>query len=117
MVEYQQSLDSIFGSLADPTRRDILRRVFKKELTVGEIAKHYELTFAAIAKHLTVLEKAGLIGKKRRGKEQVVSILPKALIEADQYLKNYQEIWEERISRLEQLINKEKKNAKTRTQG
>jgi DNA-binding transcriptional ArsR family regulator len=113
MVEYSLSLDSIFGSLADPTRRDILRRVSKKELTVGEIAKRYKLTFAAVAKHLTVLEKAGLIAKRRRGKEQLVSISPEAFFEANQYLGNYQEIWELRFSSLEQLINKEKKkNAK-----
>jgi DNA-binding transcriptional ArsR family regulator len=114
MVEYSLSLDSIFGSLADPTRRDILRRVSKKEQTIGEIAKHYDLTFAAVAKHLAVLEKAGLITKRRRGKEQVVNISPNALFEADAYLQNYQKIWEERVNRLEQLINKEKKkNAKT----
>lgn len=114
MVEYSLSLDSIFGSLADPTRRDILRRVSQKKQTVGEIAHHYDLTFAAVAKHLKVLEKARLITKQRRGKEQVVSISPKAFFEADDHLKNYQRIWEERVNRLEQLINKEKKkNAKT----
>jgi DNA-binding transcriptional ArsR family regulator len=114
MVEYSLSLDSIFSSLADPTRRDILRRVSKKELSVGQIAKHYKLTFAAVAKHLSVLAKAGLITKQRRGKEQVVTISPQAFFEAEQYLKNYQVIWEARFDSLEKLIMKEKKKyAKT----
>jgi DNA-binding transcriptional ArsR family regulator len=114
MVEYILSLDSIFGSLADPTRRDILRRVSKKELTVSEVAKPYKLTFAAVAKHLNVLEKARLITKRRRGKEQMVTVSPQAFFEAEQYLRNYQAIWEARFGSLEQLIMKEKKrHAKT----
>lgn len=114
MVEYALSLDSIFGSLADPTRRDMLWRVSKKEQTVGGIAKHYHLTFAAVSKHLMVLEKARLITKRRQGKEQIVAISPQAFFEANQYLGNYRQIWEQRFASLEQLINKEnKKNAKT----
>ncbi len=106
MVEYTLSLDSIFGSLADPTRRDILRRVAKKELSIGQIAKSYKLTFAAISKHLKVLEKAKLIVKKRRGKEQVVSIYPAAIKDAEAYLKNYEAIWNRRFDRIEELLKK-----------
>jgi DNA-binding transcriptional ArsR family regulator len=88
MVEYTLSLDSIFSSLADPTRRDILRRLINQELTISEIAKPYDLTFAAVSKHLKVLEKAQLIIKRRRGKEQMVQVSPLALKDAADYAKD-----------------------------
>jgi DNA-binding transcriptional ArsR family regulator len=105
MVEYTLSLDSVFSSLSDPTRRDILRRVSKQELSISEIAKPYDLTFAAISKHLKVLERATLIIKKRRGKEQMVQAVPRALKDADEYLEQYRQLWEERFDRLEALLN------------
>lgn len=104
MVEYALSLDSVFSSLADPTRRDILRRVSNQELSVGEIAQPYNLTFAAISKHLKVLEKAKLIIKRRRGKEQMVRIAPQALKEADDYLEFYRQLWESRFDSLEDYL-------------
>jgi DNA-binding transcriptional ArsR family regulator len=104
MVEYTLSLDSIFSSLADPTRRDILRRLIHDELTISEIAKPYALTFAAISKHLKVLEKAQLIIKRRRGKEQMVSVAPQALNDAADYLENYRLLWDERFQSLDKLL-------------
>ncbi len=108
MVEYTLYLDSIFSSLADATRRDILRRVSLAELSISEIAAPYNLTFAAISKHLKVLEKAKLIIKKRRGKEQIVHLAPRALSEASDYLLWYQKFQEERLDSLDNYLNKEK---------
>ena len=82
MVECTLNLNSIFGSLADPTRRDILNRVSQEELSVSEIAEPYQLTFAAISKHLKILEKAHLIIKRRHGKQAMVQASPTALKEA-----------------------------------
>jgi DNA-binding transcriptional ArsR family regulator len=104
MVEYTLSLDSIFSSLADPTRRDILRRLINNELSISEIAKPYDLTFSAISKHLKVLEKAQLIIKHRRGKEQMVQVSPLALKDAAEYLENYRLLWDERFQRLDKLL-------------
>lgn len=101
MVEYSLSLDSTFASLADPTRRDILARVGRGQLSVGEIAKHYDLTFAAVSKHIQVLEKAKLIVKRKQGKEQLVSIEPQALADAYEYLDRYKRLWESRLDNLE----------------
>lgn len=101
MVEHTLNLDSVFSSLANPTRRDILRRVGKSELSVGEIAKHYELTFAAVSKHLKVLEKAALVIKKRKGKEQLVSLAPQAFIGASEYLDWYKPFWTDKLGSLE----------------
>jgi DNA-binding transcriptional ArsR family regulator len=108
MVEYTISLDSVFSSLSDPTRRDILKRVCGKELSVGEVARPYNLTFAAVSKHLKVMEGANLITKKRRGKEQMVSAVPLTLKQADDYLSDYRALWEERFDKLDQLLIKVK---------
>jgi len=106
MVELTLSpLDLIFQSLADPTRRDILKRVARKELSVGQIAKDYSLTFAAISKHLKVLEKAKLIVKRRNGKEQIVKAHPSSLKEASDYLKTYEKLWNNRFDRLEKYLS------------
>jgi DNA-binding transcriptional ArsR family regulator len=108
MVEYILSLDSIFASLADPTRRDILRRVSAEELSVGQIAQPYPLTFAAVSKHLKVLEAAKLIIKQRRGKEQMVSLAPQAFADAAEYLEWYRNLWENRLDTLDQYLNEAK---------
>ena len=107
MVEYSISLDSTFASLADPTRRDILRRVSEHQLSVGEIARYYDLTFSAVSKHLKVLERASLIIKHRKGKEQMVSLAPLALADAMEYLQWYRQFMEARYDSLENYLSKE----------
>jgi DNA-binding transcriptional ArsR family regulator len=110
MVEYTLNLDNIFSSLADPTRRDILRRVSDQQLSISEIAKPYDLTFAAVSKHLKVLEKARLVIKHRHGKEQIVSLAPSALKDASEYLEWYRSMWENRLDSLENYLNQERNN-------
>lgn len=105
MVELTLQLDYIFGSLADGTRRDILRRVLKRNLTISELAQSYAMTFAGIAKHVAVLEKAGLIIKTRNGKEQIVSVNPQTISLATRHLSSYEKIWKDRFDRLEILLN------------
>jgi DNA-binding transcriptional ArsR family regulator len=104
MVEYTFQLDSIFHSLADPIRRDILRRVASNDLSVGELAEKYAVSFAAVSKHLKVLEKARLISKKKEGKKQIVTLAPSALEGADEYLEQYRLLWQSRHDKLEQLL-------------
>lgn len=104
MVEQVYNLDSIFGSLSDPTRRDILRRISAQSMSVSEVARHYAISFAGVAKHIDVLTKAGLVYKTRTGKEQVVTIDPKALAAANYYLNNYKRLWEERLDSLDSYL-------------
>lgn len=106
MVERTLNLNDVFFSLADPTRRDILRRVAAAELSVGDIAQHYKLTFGAISKHLKVLEKAALITKRRRGKEQIICLSPQAFISATEYLDWYTQFWTDKFDSLENHLNK-----------
>ncbi len=107
MVEYILNLDTIFGSLSDATRRNILQRVALRELTVSEIAEPYKLSLAAISKHLAVLEKARLIVKQRRGKQQIVSISPAAFKSVSEYIKPYDQMWADRFDALEVIINRQ----------
>ena len=115
MVEQINELNSVFGSLSDPTRRDILKKLAKKSMNIGAIAVHYPLTFAAVAKHLDVLHRARLITKSRHGKEQIVSISPNTLAAASDYLEQYKQVWENRLDSLDtylQSINKGTKGKK-----
>ncbi len=104
MVEYTTQLDSIFASLSDPTRRDIISRVARGELSVGDLVKSYDVSFAAISKHLMVLERANLIIKRREGRKQMVSLTPDALKSADVYLEQYRQMWQSRYDKLDKLI-------------
>lgn len=106
MVEYALDLDSVFGSLADPTRRDILRRVAGRELSVSEIAADYKLTFAAVSKHLKILERAKLIVKRRVGKQQFVQASPAALKDVSEYLRQYEKLWNARFDALDDYLKR-----------
>ena len=101
MVEQVYSLDAVFASLSDPTRRDILKRISKRSMSISAIAGHYKFSLAGVAKHLEVLERAGLVSKTRLGKEQIVTIDPKALAAANDYLGNYKQLWEQRLDSLD----------------
>jgi len=107
VVEYSVGLDAVFACLADATRRDILTRVAREELSVGQIAKRYDLTFAAVSKHLKILEHAGLVLKRRDGKHQFVHLSPTALRSADDYLEQYRRMWETRLDSLEEYLKTE----------
>lgn len=107
MVESSPALDLIFGALADATRRDILKRVSTEEYTISQLAKPYAMSIAAIAKHISVLEKAGLVTKCRSGKEKVVQIAPKTLEVAAAYLSEYEKVWSARFKALEKLVEED----------
>ncbi len=104
MVEYAVHLDSLFHSLSDPTRRDILRRVSAHELSVGQLVECYDVSFAAVSKHLKVLETAGLVSKRKDGRHHIVSLEVDALKKADTYLEQYRCMWEGRYKKLDKLL-------------
>lgn len=100
MVERAAALTLVFACLSDPTRRDILRRVAKGRLAVGEIADAYPISFAAVARHIEVLARAELVRKQRQGKHQLISLNPGPLGSASRYLERYRGLWEQRLDRL-----------------
>ena len=104
MVEHSLCYNSLFQALADETRRDILLQLNAGEKTISEIAKHYSMSFAAIAKHLKILEAATLVFKRKQGREQLVSANPQAVIAVTKYLKQYEQLWDERFNNLEKIL-------------
>jgi DNA-binding transcriptional ArsR family regulator len=99
-------LDSIFHALSDSTRRAILRDVSSKEKTVGEVAKPYAMSLAAVSKHLKVLEEAELIARERRGSFQIVKLNAKSLRPADDWLAFYEKFWNRQIDALQSYLEK-----------
>ncbi|MHA6668377.1 ArsR/SmtB family transcription factor [Homoserinimonas sp. A447] len=100
-------VDRIFQALADATRRDIVSRVMAGEQSVSTLAREYAMSFAAVQKHVAVLERARLISKVRRGREQLVHGDPATLQRATQLLDAYQQIWRARTDRMNQILNEE----------
>src|SRR5215211_1343029 len=96
--------DRVFSALADHTRRDIVRRAIGGEEGVVELAGHYPMSFAAVQKHVAVLERAGLITKERVGRRKVVRTNLDALLVARRLLDQYEELWRARIGRMHELI-------------
>jgi DNA-binding transcriptional ArsR family regulator len=96
--------DRIFGALADATRRDIVRRAIVGEEGVAELAGHYPMSFAAVQKHVAILERAGLVSKQRIGRRKVVRTSPDGIRVAQDLLDRYQELWRGRIDRMTDLI-------------
>jgi DNA-binding transcriptional ArsR family regulator len=103
--------DRIFGALADATRRDIVRRALDGTEGVAELAAHYPMSFAAVQKHVAILERAGLVGKHRSGRRKVVRTNLEGLRGARRLLDRYEELWRERVERMEQLISDSPKEA------
>src|SRR5438552_14742628 len=96
--------DQVFAALADRTRRDIVRRTMSGEEGILELASHYPMSFAAVQKHVAVLERAGLITKQRIGRRKVVRTNPKALLVARRLLDQYEGLWRARIDRMNELL-------------
>jgi DNA-binding transcriptional ArsR family regulator len=94
----------VFHALADATRRDILRRSAGGELSVSRLAEFYPMSFAAVQKHVAVLERAGLVTKQRRGREQLVRTDPDAVRRARQALDQLEAAWRGRVDRMTHLL-------------
>ncbi|MDQ2674005.1 MAG: ArsR family transcriptional regulator [Chloroflexota bacterium] len=96
--------DRMFGALADATRRDIVRRAIDSEEGVAELASHYPMSFAAVQKHVAILERAGLVTKQRVGRRKVVRTNLPGLLAARRLLDRYEELWRGRIDRMTALV-------------
>lgn len=97
-------IDRLFRALADGTRRDILRRTLAGEASVSRLAQAYPMSFAAVQKHVAVLEDAGLVTKRPAGRERLVRANPEAIEAARLLLERFEILWRERIARLDALL-------------
>lgn len=102
-------VDRIFRALADATRRDIVRRTLSGSPSVSALAADYDMSFAAVQKHVSVLEGAGLVDKEKKGRERLVRGNPEVLARARHLLDEYEQIWRGRIARLDALLDDEQR--------
>lgn len=100
-----EAVDRVFQALADATRRDILRRAARDGSSVSRLAEAYPMSFAAVQKHVAVLERAGLVSKERRGREQLVRTDPHALRRARRALDELETAWRGRVGRMADLLD------------
>jgi DNA-binding transcriptional ArsR family regulator len=99
-----EQVDRIFHALADATRRDILQRTMVGDTSVSRLADAYAMSFAAVQKHVAVLEGAGLVTKESRGRERLVRADPATIARAQQLLNAYAALWTSRVDRLDALL-------------
>lgn len=102
--ENEDRADALFHALADRTRRDIMRRALAGEHSVSALAAKYDMSFAAVQKHVAVLEKAGLLTKRRSGREQLASGDVEAVRSVASMLTELEQLWRGRIARIDELI-------------
>jgi len=98
----------MFGALADATRRDIVRRAIDGQEGVAELASHYAMSFAAVQKHVAILERAGLATKIRIGRRKVVRTNLEGLRVARRLLDRYEDMWRGRVDRMDALVAESK---------
>ena len=101
---HEDRADALFHALADRTRRDILRRVLVGEHSVSALAANYDMSFAAVQKHVAVLEKAGLLSKRRNGREQLAHGEVEAVRSVASMLIELEDLWRGRVARIDELI-------------
>lgn len=115
MVEYGRHdarLDRTFAALSDGTRRAILSRLCSGALTVSEIAEPFDISLAAVSKHVRVLERAGLVRREVQGREHRCSLAAAPLKEASQWTEQYRSFWEGRLDALAQLLDRRRQSAR-----
>ena len=100
-------VDAIFHALADRTRRDIVARVIEREQSVSALAERYAMSFAAVQKHVAVLQKAALVRKVRDGRQQIVHAEVERLRRAQQLLDRYEQLWRHRVDQMASILDEE----------
>jgi DNA-binding transcriptional ArsR family regulator len=103
--ESEEALNQLFRALADGTRRDILARSLTETPSVSVLAARYQMSFAAVQKHVAVLERAGLVKKRANGREQLVSTNPARLRRASELLDHFESIWRQRVAQLDEVLS------------
>jgi DNA-binding transcriptional ArsR family regulator len=103
MVEYPK-LNLVFRALGDSTRRGMLKQLAARERTVGELAEPYRMSLASASKHVKALERAGLVKRTVRGRTHFCRLNPQPLAKADEWLREYERLWDIRLGRLEEML-------------
>lgn len=108
--QYSKEVQGVFRALSDPTRRDILIHLTEGDLSIGDVVERYDITRAAVKKHLTVLEEGGLISVSVRGRERINQLKPEGVRRAHDWLQYFNQFWEDKLNTLKNVIEAEKRN-------
>ena len=108
MVKYNRALDAVFAALSDPTRRAIVARLARGPRSVGTLAAPFDVSLAAVSKHLQVLERAGLVDRVRRGRNIECVLQPRRLKHVADWVGDYERFWTGRLESLEKAIREHK---------
>jgi DNA-binding transcriptional ArsR family regulator len=118
MVEYtSDTLDDVFRALADSTRRSIVEQLRQGEATVSELAEPYDITIQGVSKHLNMLERAGLVRRRRDGRQVWCELLIEPMRRASSWLEEQRRFWEVRLDRLEAVLKEQQKTKDERDDG
>jgi len=111
MVQYhdQPSIDHVAAAIAHPTRRAILERLARGPAPISEVAEPFSMTLTGFCKHVRVLERAGLVRRTRRGRENTLTLAPEPLRDVARWTLNYERFWTERLDRMQQFFAKQAK--------
>ncbi len=104
----EEQVDLIFHALSDSTRRDIMSKVSESEQSISDLARQYEISFAAIQMHVSVLEKASLVTKRVQGRQKLVRNNAETLRRASELLARYERIWTQRVDAIGQILDEDK---------
>ncbi|HEY6957410.1 MAG TPA: metalloregulator ArsR/SmtB family transcription factor [Candidatus Limnocylindria bacterium] len=108
MVHYSTRLDTAFGAISDPTRRGILERLGRADASIGDLASAFDMTLTGMKKHVTVLEDAKLVTTRKVGRVRLCSLGPRRMDDETAWIARYQRMVEERMSRLDAVLEREK---------
>ena len=111
MAQSPDIVQGAFRALADPTRRNILKMLSRRDMTIGDISDRFAMTRAAVKKHLTVLEEGRLISVQPRGRERINRLEPQGLKTAADWLDYFNEFWDDRLAALRDAVENEEENS------
>lgn len=107
VYQRRTTLDAVFGALADPTRREIVRRLAAKpDMPLAELAAPFRMSLPAVSKHVGVLERAKLVRRTRRGRVSYCRVNPERMADAANWLETYRPFWEHQLDRLEEFLDR-----------
>jgi DNA-binding transcriptional ArsR family regulator len=104
MDNLSTSLDLVFGALADPTRRAVLKRLGQGDASIGELARPFDMALPSLMKHVRVLEAVGLVESRKSGRIRTCRLKPAAMTEAEHWLVEHRAVWEARLDRFEAYV-------------
>ena len=107
MAAEQQKVD-VFQAIADPTRREVLQLLSQQNLSIAELATHFEVSRTAVVKHLKVLTEAGLVQGQKNGREKIYHLQPEPLKELQDWLAYYEKFWHNKLAKLKYVAENDK---------